>query len=55
VLSGEATASALLSLSVGMRLTLTVVNVALGFLALFLMLRTLRFRRLVAAERAPAS
>jgi uncharacterized protein (TIRG00374 family) len=55
VLSGEATASALLSLSVGMRLTLTVVNVALGFAALFLMLRTFRFRRLVSAERAPAS
>jgi uncharacterized membrane protein YbhN (UPF0104 family) len=54
VLSGEATASSLLSLSVGMRLTLTVVNVALGFAALFLMLRTFRFRRLVASERAPA-
>jgi hypothetical protein len=38
-----------------MRLTLTVVNVALGFAALFLMLRTFRFRRLVASERAPAS
>jgi|SRR5687767_719761 len=55
VLSGEAASSALLSLSVGMRLTLTVVNVALGFAALFLMLRTFRFRRLVASERAPAS
>jgi uncharacterized membrane protein YbhN (UPF0104 family) len=51
VLSGEAAASALLSLSVGMRLTLTVVNVALGFAALFLMLRTFRFRRVVASER----
>jgi uncharacterized protein (TIRG00374 family) len=55
ILSGEAAASDLLSLSVGMRLTLTVVNVALGFAALFLMLRTFRFRRLVASERAPAS
>jgi glycosyltransferase 2 family protein len=54
VLSGEAASSALLSLSVGMRLTLTVFNVALGFAALFLMLRTFRFRRLVASERAPA-
>ena len=52
VLSGEAAASDLLSLSVGMRLTLTVVNVAVGFVALFLMLRTFRFRRLVASERA---
>jgi hypothetical protein len=39
---------------VGMRLTLTGVNVALGFTALFLMLRTFRFRRIVASERAPA-
>jgi uncharacterized membrane protein YbhN (UPF0104 family) len=54
VLSGEAARSALLSLSVGMRLTLTIVNVVLGFAALFLMLRTFRFRRLVASER-PAS
>jgi uncharacterized protein (TIRG00374 family) len=54
VLSGEAAGSSLLSLSVGMRLTLTLVNVALGFAALFLMLRTFRFRRLVASERAPA-
>jgi hypothetical protein len=35
-----------------MRLTLTVVNVALGFAALFLMLRTFRFRRFVASEGA---
>jgi uncharacterized membrane protein YbhN (UPF0104 family) len=54
VLSGQAPRSDLLSLSVGMRLTLTGVNVALGFAALFLMLRTFRFRRLVASERAPA-
>lgn len=50
VLSGEAASSDLLSLSVGMRLTLTVVNVVLGFAALFLMLRTFRFRRFVASE-----
>jgi uncharacterized membrane protein YbhN (UPF0104 family) len=54
VLSGEATRTDLLSLSVGMRLTLMIVNVVLGFGALFLMLRTFRFRRLVASERAPA-
>jgi uncharacterized membrane protein YbhN (UPF0104 family) len=54
VLSGEAASSDLLSLSVGMRLTLTVVNVVLGFAALFLMLRTFRFRSVVASERAPA-
>ena len=54
VLSGQAPRSDLLSLSVGMRLTLTGVNVALGFAALFLMLRTFRFRRIVSSERAPA-
>jgi uncharacterized membrane protein YbhN (UPF0104 family) len=54
VLSGEAARTDLLSLSVGMRLTLTIVNVALGFGAIFLMLRTFRYRRLVASERAPA-
>jgi uncharacterized membrane protein YbhN (UPF0104 family) len=54
VLSGEAARTDLLSLSVGMRLTLTIVNVTLGFAAIFLMLRTFRFRRLVASERAPA-
>lgn len=55
VLSGEAAASDLLSLSVGMRLTLTVVNVALGFAALGLMLRTFRFRRVVASEATGAT
>lgn len=54
VLAGEAARADLLSLSVGMRLTLTIVNVALGFAAIFLMLRTLRFRRFVGSERAPA-
>jgi uncharacterized membrane protein YbhN (UPF0104 family) len=54
VLAGEAARTDLLSLSVGMRLTLTVVNVVVGFTALFLMLRTFRFRRIVASERAPA-
>jgi uncharacterized membrane protein YbhN (UPF0104 family) len=33
-----------LSFSVGMRVTLTIVNAALGFTAIFLMLKTLRFR-----------
>jgi uncharacterized membrane protein YbhN (UPF0104 family) len=33
-----------LSFSVGMRVTLTIVNATLGFTAIFLMLRTLRFR-----------
>jgi uncharacterized protein (TIRG00374 family) len=45
-LRGQAARSALLAFSVGMKLTLTAVNVALGFAAILLTLRTLRFRRL---------
>lgn len=45
-LKGEAPKTALLAFSVGMRLTLTVVNVVLGFTAVLLTLRTLRVRRL---------
>jgi uncharacterized membrane protein YbhN (UPF0104 family) len=47
-----ATKSALLSFSVGMRVTLIVVNAVLGFTAILLMLRTLRFRRVVEADGA---
>ena len=42
-LRGQASRSALLAFSVGMKLTLTVVNVVLGFTAILLTLRTLRF------------
>ena len=42
-LRGQASRSALLAFSVGMKLTLTVVNVLLGFTAILLTLRTLRF------------
>jgi uncharacterized membrane protein YbhN (UPF0104 family) len=45
-LRGQASRSALLAFSVGMKLTLTVVNVVVGFTAILLTLRTLRFRRL---------
>ena len=45
-LRGQAPRSALLAFSVGMRLTLTAVNVVLGFTAILLTLRTLRFRSL---------
>jgi uncharacterized membrane protein YbhN (UPF0104 family) len=47
-----ASRSALLSFSVGMRVTLIVVNAALGFTAILLMLRTLRFREAVEADGA---
>lgn len=45
-LRGRASRSALLAFSVGMKLTLTVVNVVIGFTAILLTLRTLRFRGL---------
>jgi len=44
-LRGSASRSALLAFSVGMKLTLTFVNVIVGFTAILLTLRTLRFRR----------
>jgi uncharacterized membrane protein YbhN (UPF0104 family) len=44
-LRGGAPRSALLAFSVGMKLTLTFVNVVVGFAAIVLTLRTLRFRR----------
>ncbi len=47
VLSGQASRSALLSLSVGMKAILSTVNVVLGLGSIALMLRTLRWRRLV--------
>jgi uncharacterized membrane protein YbhN (UPF0104 family) len=43
-LRGQASRSALLAFSVGMKLTLTVVNVVVGFTAILLTLRTLRIR-----------
>jgi uncharacterized membrane protein YbhN (UPF0104 family) len=53
VFGGAVAKTRLLAFSVGMRLTLTVANAALGFLAIFLTLRTLRFRRHVAAGAEP--
>jgi uncharacterized membrane protein YbhN (UPF0104 family) len=46
--------STLLAFSVGMKLVLTTVNVVVGFTAILLTLRTVRFRRAVAAEQAAA-
>ncbi len=45
VLAGEASRAALLSFSVGMKLGVVLVNIVLGFSAITLMLRTLRWRR----------
>jgi uncharacterized membrane protein YbhN (UPF0104 family) len=47
-----ASRSALLSFSVGMRVTLIVVNAVLGFTAILIVLRTLRFKEAVDADRA---
>jgi uncharacterized membrane protein YbhN (UPF0104 family) len=57
-LAGEASRSALLSFSVGMKLTILTVNIVVGFTALLLMARTLDFReirRRREAEGAPAA
>ena len=52
-LRGQAARSALLAFSVGMRLTLTTVNVLLGFSAILLTFRTLRFRRVATTPNQP--
>jgi uncharacterized membrane protein YbhN (UPF0104 family) len=53
-LRGTASASAILSFSVGMQLTTVVVNVVLGFGAIGIMLGTLSWRQHVEAERGLA-
>jgi uncharacterized protein (TIRG00374 family) len=52
-LRGSGPRSALVAFSVGMKLTLTCVNVIVGFTAILLTLRTLRFRR--ASDAAAAA
>lgn len=54
VLRGAASPGDVLSFSVGMRAILTAVNVVVGFAAIALMLRTLRWRRHVESEAAEA-
>jgi uncharacterized membrane protein YbhN (UPF0104 family) len=50
VFRGVAPTTALLSFSVGMKITTVVVNAVLGFAAIGIMLRTFRWRRVVDAE-----
>lgn len=50
--SGKAAAAKVLSFSVGMKVTLMMVNLVVGFAAIALMLRTLRWRRALSAERS---
>jgi uncharacterized membrane protein YbhN (UPF0104 family) len=52
IFRGVTSHSSVLSFSVGMRVTLIVVNVTIGLTAILVMLRTLRFREVVDAERA---
>jgi uncharacterized protein (TIRG00374 family) len=53
VFGGAVPKTQLLAFSVGMRISLTALNAALGFLAVFLTLRTLRFRRHVEPRAGP--
>jgi uncharacterized membrane protein YbhN (UPF0104 family) len=54
VFSGEAAAAAVVSFSVGLNLVLVAVNVVLGFAAIALMLRTMRWRQVVDREQLAA-
>ena len=55
VLNGEAPTSRLLAFSVGQYVAVTVFNVAVGALALFAMLRTLRLREILGRAKAAES
>ncbi len=55
IFSGITSRTSALSFSVGMRVTLIVVNVTFGLTAILLMLRTLHFREVVEADRAAAT
>jgi uncharacterized membrane protein YbhN (UPF0104 family) len=52
-LRGHGSRSALVAFSVGMKLTLTCVNLIVGFVAILLTLRTLRFRHASDPAAAP--
>ena len=52
VFRGAASRTVLLTFSVGMRITLTTVNVVLGFTSILLTFRTLRWRRAVGPDPA---
>jgi uncharacterized membrane protein YbhN (UPF0104 family) len=51
VLGKQASRSALIAFAVGVKVTTVVVNVAVGFTAIGIMLKTLRWRRLAEADR----
>jgi uncharacterized membrane protein YbhN (UPF0104 family) len=55
IFRGVTSRTSALSFSVGMRVTLIVVNVTLGLTAILLMIRTLRFREVVEADRVAST
>jgi uncharacterized membrane protein YbhN (UPF0104 family) len=55
ILRGKASTTALLSFSVGMNIATTALNILLGFGAILLTLRTVRWRRFAAARESPAA
>jgi uncharacterized membrane protein YbhN (UPF0104 family) len=52
VLGGSASRSSLIAFAVGMKVTVLIVNLAIGFGAIAIMLKTLRWRRAAEADRA---
>jgi uncharacterized membrane protein YbhN (UPF0104 family) len=52
MLGSQASRSSLLAFAVGMKLTIIIVNVAVGFSAIMIMLKTLNWRRAAEADRA---
>ena len=55
VFGNAVTKTRLLAFSVGLKLTLTVVNVLLGFTAIFIVLRTFRYGKIVAKPELPGT
>ena len=53
VFGNAVTKTRLLAFSVGMKVTVTVVNVVVGFAAIFIVLRTFRFRKIVDQPETP--
>jgi uncharacterized membrane protein YbhN (UPF0104 family) len=52
ILHGQASTSRLLAFSIGIYVAVTIVNIALGAIAIFLMLRTLRLSEILGRAKA---
>ena len=55
ILHGQASTSRLLAFSIGMYVAVTLFNIALGAIAIFMSLRTLRLREVLDRARAAES